>query len=74
GLTSVTIPDSVTSIGKYAFSGCSNLTSITFEDTSTWYRTTSSSYSGGTSTSVTSPSTNATYFTPTYVAYYWYKE
>ena len=29
GLTSITIPNSVTSIGQYAFSGCSGLTSIT---------------------------------------------
>ena len=29
GLTSITIPDSVTSIGGYAFSGCSGLTSVT---------------------------------------------
>ena len=29
GLTSITIPDSVTSIGNYAFSGCAGLTSIT---------------------------------------------
>ena len=29
GLTSVTILDSVTSIGRYAFEGCSGLTSIT---------------------------------------------
>ena len=28
-MISVTIPDSVTSIGKYAFSGCSSLTSVT---------------------------------------------
>ncbi len=29
GLTSVTIPDSVTSIGEYAFAGCTGLTSVT---------------------------------------------
>ena len=32
GLTSITIPDSVTSIGTYAFSGCTGLTSITIPD------------------------------------------
>ena len=35
GLTSVTLPDSVTSIGDYAFSGCSGLTSITIPDSIT---------------------------------------
>ena len=35
GLTSVTIPDSVTSIGEYAFSGCSGLTSIEIPDSVT---------------------------------------
>ena len=35
GLTSVTIPDSVTSIGSSAFSGCSGLTSITIPDSVT---------------------------------------
>ena len=34
-LTSITIPDSVTSIGEYAFSGCSSLTSITLPDSVT---------------------------------------
>jgi len=32
-LTSITIPDSVTSIGYYAFSGCASLTSVTFQGT-----------------------------------------
>ena len=31
GLTSVTIPDGVTSIGDFAFSWCSGLTSVTFQ-------------------------------------------
>ena len=34
-LTSITIPDSVTSIGDYAFSNCSGLTSITIPDSVT---------------------------------------
>ncbi len=35
GLTSITIPDSVTSIGGYAFSHCTSLTSITIPDSVT---------------------------------------
>ena len=35
GLTSITIPDSVTSIGSYAFYGCSSLMSITIPDSVT---------------------------------------
>ena len=76
-LTSVVIGDSVTYIGFCAFFGCSSLTSITFKDTSTWYTTTNESgwenKTGGTVTSVTTPSTNATHFKSTYYNYYWYK-
>ena len=35
GLTSITIPDSVTSIGGYAFHGCSGLTSVTIPNSVT---------------------------------------
>ena len=36
GLTSVTIPDSVTSIGNYAFDGCSGLTKVHINSLSAW--------------------------------------
>ena len=35
GLTSITIPDSVTSIGNYTFYGCTGLTSVTIPDSVT---------------------------------------
>ena len=76
-LSSIIIPDSVTSIGQYAFNNCKNLESITFEDTSTWYVTDSEmdweNKTGGRNTDVTTPSTNATYFTDTFYDYYWFK-
>ena len=37
GLTSITIPSSVTSIGNYAFSGCTGLTSITVSENNSAY-------------------------------------
>ena len=76
-LTSVTIGNGVTNICSYAFYDCSSLTSVTFRDTTTWYITKNSSEwnnkTGGTQTSVTNSSTNATYFKSTYKDYYWYK-
>ena len=79
-LTSVTIPNSVTSIGFWTFNGCSGLTSVTFNDTSTWYRVYGGNYdnwqnmTGGTETSVTNSYENITYFTSKYIAYLWYKK
>ena len=44
-LTSITIPDSVTSIGVSAFSACTSLTTITFNGTiSQWNFITKESY------------------------------
>ena len=77
-LTSITIGKEVNYIGHYAFQSCSKLSSVIFNDTSTWYVTTSSSdcknKTGGTQTSVTNSSTNATFLkNSSNHKYYWYK-
>lgn len=72
-LKSITIPANVTKIGKGAFISCDALTSLIFSDTTTWYATTNSAYTGGTSISVSNSSTNLTNFKTTYKSYYWYK-
>ena len=74
-LNSIVIPVSVTKIGSVAFK-YSALTSITFEDTSTWFCGTQAqqnSMSGGTQIDVSIPSINASYFQSTYYDKYWYK-
>ncbi|MBN2627353.1 MAG: leucine-rich repeat domain-containing protein [Spirochaetales bacterium] len=58
GLTSITIPTSVTSIANYAFSNCSSLASITLPDTITSIGDEAFSYSG--LTSITWPSGTTT--------------
>ncbi len=69
-LTSITIPASVKTIGRNAFSS-SGLTSVTFKQTSGWYRTTSAT-SAGSSLTVSNASTAATYLKTTYSTSFWY--
>ena len=74
GLTEIVIPDSVTSIGYIAFSGCSSLTSITFENPDGWWITPSATATSGTSISsndISDPATAAGYLTSAYCGYYW---
>lgn len=70
GLTNITIPDSLTSIGSYAFQDCSNLERIVFPNTTGWYRTMSSSATSGTNMIMSDSTQNATWLTDTYVNYY----
>ena len=73
-LTEITIPDSVESIGVEAFHGCSALKNITFENTSGWRVSTSSTATSETSISesdLADPSVAATYLKSTYADYDW---
>ena len=45
-LTSITVPESITSIGNHVFNGCSNLTSVNFGDNSQLTNIGSSAFSG----------------------------
>ncbi len=72
-LTSITIPSSVKSIGSYAFEDCLHLESVTFEDPTGWFVASSSSATSGTSLTLTSHLTNATYLSKKYVSRWWIK-
>lgn len=75
-LTSITIPDSVTSIGSYAFSNCSRLKSVTFENKVGWWYASSSDASSGktlSSTDLADTVTAATYLTNTYCTRYLFR-
>lgn len=76
-LKKVVIPTSVTNIDRFTFLGCTNLTQITFTQTSDWYITTNNddylNKTGGTPIDVTNPSTNAINIKTTYVRHLWYR-
>ena len=71
GLTSISLPSSLTSIGDRAFQYCTRLTSVTFENTTGWEVSTSSSMTNPISVVVTDPSVNADNLTGQYRTYYW---
>ena len=74
GLTSVTIPSNLTSIGGYAFYNCTKLTSVTFQNPNGWQVSLSfnmSSPDALDSNDLSNTSTAATYLTNTYKGKYW---
>lgn len=75
-IETVSIPSSVTYIGRYAFRYCSALSTANFASTLGWYVTTSASSDTGTdlsSTNIGNTSTAAQYLRSDYVSYYWKK-
>ena len=70
-IKSVTIPESVTSIGACAFSGCDGLTDAPSEVTEGWYYSKAENTETGTSIDVTNPSENAVKLRDTYKEFFW---
>ncbi|MBE6699860.1 MAG: hypothetical protein E7584_06460 [Ruminococcaceae bacterium] len=74
-LTSVTIPDNVTSIGLYAFRN-SSLTNVTFVNPNGWWCTKDKNATSGTDISagdLSDPAIAADYLKSTYYDYFWYR-
>lgn len=70
-LKSVYIPESVNMIEKNAFSACTILTSITFENKNGWYITNDVSSTTGQNITISSASDAATKLVDDYKSYYW---
>ena len=67
----------VVAIGSYAFSSCSSLTSVTFEDPTGWWYSSSFSATSGTTiseSSLANASTAAKYLRSSYYNKYWFKD
>ena len=70
-LTSVTIPESVTTIGRYAFAWCSKLENITFANPNGWrYSLSGEAISAA---DLSNPVTAVEYLKSTYRDSYWYR-
>ena len=68
---SITIPDSVTSIGSWAFYKCTSLESVTFKNTTGWRVSKSSDMSNAQDITVTDATQNAKFLRDTYHSYNW---
>ena len=71
-LESVTIPSGITFINEGAFAGCSNLTSVTFENTTNSWYAYDDMTNKTTKIDVTDAAQNATNLKSTYKSYQWY--
>ena len=72
-ITSITVPASVKSIGSYAFSGCTELKSITMLDSYGWFYSSSASATSGSAlvqSDMSDPEIAAAYLTSTYTTKY----
>ena len=69
-LTSIIIPDSVTSIGRDAFANCDSLTSVIFENQNGW----STNGEALSAEDLADPATAAEYLTDTYLGGIWTRE
>ena len=71
----VVIPENVTSIGDNAFSGCTNLTSVTFDNSEGWYvRHASNPDSTISSADLVNHAKAAEFLTDTYFDCFWYRK
>ncbi len=72
----INVPNGVSSflLGKYAFRGCTGITSATFTPSTNWYNSSSSSMSGGSSVDVSSESSAASVLKSMGENYLYWKE
>ena len=74
GIISVELPSAVTEIGRYAFSGCTALTSVDFATTEGWWYADSADATTGTALSsadLENDTTAATYLKTEYADFWW---
>ncbi len=70
-ITSMTIPNSVTTIEHWAFSRCDNLTNVNFENPNAQWKVIEAFGANNETISVANSAQNATYFRDTYLEYDW---